>query len=521
MISLSKIQVDPRLINHSDFVGRIIATMNLTDTQIDQLNHPTLKLIQAQAIDDVSDFLKSATQLMICGDYDADGVCSTAIAYLIGQSLGIEKLGFYIPNRFTQGYGVSLDTIKQAYEKGYTDLLIVDTGVKAHEAVNYALSLNMNVAIVDHHLIEGKPPSCPLLHPDYLDDYAKAMCASGLMFLVAEHLGLVSAKITAYAALATIADIMPLWGKNREIVKRGVDVLSQGKILNIDVLWKRYGMSPYEAKILAFQVVPKINAVGRMADRVNMNTMVHYLLSDNEIEIQNYAKSVLSINQQRKLVTQDSYEKAKNLLSDQMLHIVSDKTFHEGILGIVANQIVSETGRPSLVLKEMDQVFKGSARSSTISLQSLFSQLDPNYFSGFGGHDFAFGVTIKKEAFEDFVHDVQKLVPSLPSVDIKKSIIYCDMPITPDMMSDLKSLDPFGQGFEMPVFAIDGFTIKSVQALGSYGYKLIFDDFWLKDAVIFNKNLSVDTLMKIQKIEGVMDVHPRFGLSFSIDNFSV
>lgn len=518
---LSQMPLDMRLNTTDDFLRRVIHTYNLSDTQIEQLNQPKIKMIQHESIDTIAQFIKNAKQLMICGDYDADGVCSTSIAYMLAKDLGVEKIGYYIPNRFTEGYGVSKNTIKLAYEKGYSDILIVDTGVKAHDAVDYALSLNLNVAIVDHHLIEDTLPSCPILHPDFLGDYGSTMCASGLMFLVCESLNKLSPKITAYAAVGTVADIMPLWGKNREIVKRGLEVLSENKIKNIDALWNRYGNTAYESKTLGFQVIPKINAVGRMADRVNMNTMVKYLLSNDEAEITMYAKQVMRVNDERKKVGQDTFNKAKLLLNDDAVHIVSDASFHEGILGIVANQILNNTDKPTLVLKELDTIFKGSARSSTISLQSLFKQLNPNYFEGFGGHDFAFGMSIKKEKFEAFCKDVQKIVPTLENIQKDTSTIYCDMIITADMIMSLKAYEPFGSGFEVPRFTIGSFNIKSIQAVGTYGYKLIFEDFWLKDAVIFNPNLKEETLLSIKEISGTFDVHPRFGLSFSVDSFSV
>lgn len=521
MKALSTLTNDTRLASQSDFVQKVLSLQNLTDTQVNELEYAQNIQIKHESITAVSNFLKTAKKLMICGDYDADGVSSTAIAYMLASKLGVSQIGYYIPNRFTEGYGVTMHTVKLAYEKGYTDLLIVDTGVKAHEAVTYALSLKMNVAIVDHHLIEGALPNCTVLHPDFLGEYGSTMCASGLMFLVAEELNLLDPKITAYAALGTVADIMPMWHKNREIVRRGLEALNTHKILNLDVLWNRYGNTAYESKTLGFQVIPKINTIGRMADRVNMNTMVRYLLSNDADEIRTYASQVLEINNQRKAVSQSTYEQAKLLQTDAAMQIISDANFHEGILGIVANQIMNETNKPTLILKEKDDMYKGSARSSTVSLQELFSKLDPDYFLGFGGHAFAFGLSVKKDMYEDFCIDVQKIVQGLDEIVDDKTVIYCDVPIRPQMMQELKALDPFGPGFEMPSFKVDGFVIKDVQMLGTYGFKLVFDDFWLKDAVVFNNSLDPEILKNVKDMTGTFDVHPRFGLSFSIEDFSI
>lgn len=521
MIQYHDLKEDERLISESEFVKKVISTYDLSDSQIDFLNRPTQKKVESKHIEQIAQFLKDAENLMICGDYDADGVTSTSIAYLLSQSLGKKKIGYYIPHRFNEGYGVSTKTIKLAQEKGYTDVLIVDTGVKAHEAVNFALELGLRVAIVDHHLIEEAPPQVPILHPDYLENYAKKMSAGGLMFLVAEYLDLVTQKILAYAAISTIADVMPLWGKNREIVMRGIIALNKKPLLNIDSLWKRYGNTAYDAKTIAFQVVPKINAVGRMADTVNMNTMVQYLISDDDTSIRYYAKQVLSINQLRKDIGKNDAKHAETLIKDDSVHIVSSSEFHEGLLGIVANQIVTKTNVPAIVFKEKEEGFKGSARSNTLSLSKLFNQLDESYFLGFGGHDFAFGLTVRKEAFTSFKKDIQKIAPTLKSTTQTKKAIYCDFPITSEMISELLKLEPFGEGFDMPRFMIDGFEISDIKNLNGYGYKLIFKNYFLKDAVIFNPNLSQETIYSMKTITGTFDVHPRFGLSFSIEDFSV
>lgn len=520
MIHYDNLKEDTRLLHHSEFVRKIISVYDLSDAQIDQLNKPTVKIIQHDSIDKIASFLKQSEHLVICGDYDADGVSATSIAYLLAKKLNKEKVGYYIPHRFDEGYGVSCNTIQLAHDKGYTDVLIVDTGVKAHDAVNLALSLGMRVAIVDHHLIEGTLPNCDILHPSFLESYANNMSAGGLMFVVAESMHLLDDKIMAYGAISTIGDVMPLWGKNREIVMRGLEVLNKRPLINIDALWKRYN-APYTAKTIGFQIVPKINAVGRMADRVNMNTMVQYLITDDETSIRHYANQVLKINTLRKEIGKDDAKHALSLIKDDPIHIVASEHFHEGLMGIVANQIMSKTGVPTLVLKEKKTVYKGSARSSSISLKDLFSKLNEKYFDGFGGHDFAFGLSVKKEYFDDFVKDVNQEILHLEAHHNLKPSIYCDFEITDKMIRDLYELEPFGEGFEVPTFMLSGFEIDDVVALNGYGYKCIFRNYYLKDAVIFNPNLSKETLMNIHAIYGTFDVHPRFGLSFSIDTFDV
>ena len=520
MLNYHDLKEDIRLQNGSSFVKKIISTYHLSDSQIQQLNAPVNIPISKDKVQDVLDFILDAKRVMICGDYDADGVCATTIAYRLMQKLNKEKIGYYIPHRFKEGYGVSKNTIKLAYEKGYTDILIVDTGVKEKETVDYALSLGLRVAIVDHHLIETDLPNVPLLHPFYLDSYFQNMSAAGLMFVLAESLNLLDQKILAYGMLATIADVMPLWGKNREIVMRGLNSINEKPLPNIDFLWKRYN-NPYTTKTIAFQIVPKINAVGRMADEVNMNTMVHYLLSDDPVSIQHYAKQVIAINESRKNQGAEDFKKAKKLLTREKIQVVVDASFHEGIMGIVANQIVSTKNQPAIVFKEMETIYKGSARSNTISLNALFSSLDPHYFEAFGGHDFAFGLSVKKEYFQAFYQDVLKNVENLKGISKKRAAIYCDFEITAQMWHDLSELEPYGEGFESTRFALGDFKISHISKLGNYGYKIHFEDFWLKDAVLFNPSVNPDEIMRFKFVIGTLDYHERFGMSFSIDEFVV
>lgn len=520
MINFYDLPLESRLKTDSEFAKRILSLYALNDAQIDSLNNPQEIQVTSKYIQDIANFLKTSKKLMICGDYDADGVSATSIAYLLAQKLDIETIGYYIPHRFKEGYGVSKETITLAYNKGYTDVLIVDTGVKEHEVIHYALSLGLNVAVVDHHLIEEKLPNIPFLHPDLLDDYAQNMSAAGLMFLVAEELNLVDQKILVYSAMATIADVMPLWGKNREIIKRALRSLNQTPLLNIDALWKRYNQA-YTANILAFQIIPKINAVGRMADSVNMNTMVKYLISDDVKMIRHYAAQVQQVNERRKSIGNEDFAKAKLMLNQDVPHVISDQSFHEGLLGIVANQVVTYTNHPAFVFKELDDVFKGSARSNTISLHALISSLNQDFFTNFGGHDFAFGLSVKKDMFLKFKAELKENIKDLEEIKQTSNVVYCDFEITETMLKELDHYEPFGQGFEKPSFAIDHFEIIDVQKLGTYGYKLIFKNYWLKDAVYFNAHANPQQLLKAKLLIGKLDVHPRFGLSFSIDEIVV
>ncbi len=521
MVHFNDLDRDTRLTGFGLEVQKVLSLLNLSDSQVDEILNPKEIIIEHESLDRISDFLKNADKLMICGDYDADGVSSTAIGMLIAEELGLKKPGYYIPNRMKDGYGVTKEIVQLVFDKGYTDLLVVDNGVKAGEALQFALDLGLNVAVVDHHIIESFDIDCILVHPSFLGDYAFEMSAGGLMCVIAESMGVLTPKILAYGALATIADVMGLWGKNREIVRRGLEVMNTTRVLALDYLVGSKVTSDFTAQDVAFKIVPKINSVGRMADIVNMNTMVEYLISDKDEVLKSYALNVIEVDSFRKAKSKENLELAKRMVRDDEVMIISHPDFHEGIMGIVANQLVQVHNKPAILLKSDKSGYVGSARSNSISLQSLFSQLDSKYFLAFGGHDFAYGMTIDKKYFEDFYNDVQTLSKSLDIVkEIKKSIIIDDV-LSKEYFEDIKRLEPLGSGFELPEFMINLPDSFKVVNLNGFGYKLVFSDFWLQDAVYFNQNVIRDLVAASTWAVGKFNQHPRFGLSFNISQIGV
>lgn len=513
MVAYSQLEKDPRFEGYGTFIQKIMGSLNLSDERVYELMHDVHQQCDHPSVSEIADFIKGADKLMIGGDYDADGVCSTAIAKTLAHHLGVDAVGYYIPNRFDEGYGISINTVDMAHEKGYTHLLLVDNGVKAQLEIKHALSLGMKVAVVDHHLIESKL-EVPLLHSHYLDAYFGSMCASGLMYLVAEHVGYLTPKIKAYAALATIADVMPVWGKNREIIKAGLKVLNENAILNIDAISKQ---TAYDATVLAFKVIPKINSIGRMADQVNMNTMVAYLLSDDAQLIKNYASQIFVIDDVRKKKGQIAKDIAISKMGSGLVDVIVDDSFHEGVLGIVANQVINLTEKPAFILKKSGQVYKGSARSNTISLKSLFDHLNPDYFEAFGGHDFAFGMSIKVSHFENFKRDVEAVVATLKDVSTTSEIVYLEEKLQDVDFKNLNQFEPFGEGFKLPLFAIDKPLDYKMVKLNGFGYKYVFSNYWFKDAVYFNATATPKDLNAAEVLVGSFQFHPRFKLSFQID----
>lgn len=465
----------------------------MDEVQLQEIHYPHRKIYKNDAF---QAFYDQASKLMICGDYDCDGVTSTSIAALIARKMNVDY-GYYIPNRLSEGYGLSVRTVELAYERNYKDLLLVDNGVKSHEAIQHALDYGMNVAVVDHHLIdEPLPEGVLLIHPDLIEDpYFHTMSAGGLMMALAEGMNLSDPYIEALGALATVADVMPLWGKNREIVRRGIQALSQNNFLQFDYLVKRNSYTQYSAELLAFQVSPKINSIGRMGDVANINTTVEYFLSDNIQTIRNYSNQVLKINNQRKSLGKELQAQAKDKINDEKIQIITDPSFHEGLLGIVANHIAQSTGKPSIILKEYDDVYKGSARSHSVSLKDLFEQINPDYFRGMGGHDFAYGMTVEKSMFEDFRQDLYNLMENYDLSDKEFSgLDVFDFDFTKNIVRELKVFEPLGEGIKLPLMRMKMPEEYDIVKLNGHGYKILFKNSNIDEALYFTQENKEDDI---------------------------
>lgn len=502
----------------NDFSKKVFDYLDLDDRYIQQLvDKPSIKMKDV-AVLEVAEFFKSAHKLMICGDFDADGVTSTAIASLLAQALNIEY-GFYIPDRIKDGYGTSSATIKLAHAKGYTHILMVDNGVKAQEAIATAKELGLKIAIVDHHNQDEPIQVDAFLHPDCLSDYGESMSAAGLMYIIAEALDLLSPMIQVLGAVGTIADVMPLWNKNREIVIKALEVLNSSSIPQVDILVKRTSYTHYTANFLAFNLIPKINSVGRLSDHGNMNTMVRYFLTQDMNSIKAYAQQVMTINDLRKKMTGDMSALALASINPlDQAHIITNPDFHEGILGIIANQILQETGKPSIVFKTLEDGYKGSSRSSSISLAEMFHSFEPSLFKAFGGHDFAYGLTIQKDALYDFKQSVNQYMDSAPEHVSQEDYISIDASlITKDALEELNQFEPFGQGFKMPMVKIDMPNSYSISEINGYGYKFVFNKGSVDEAVLFSKSYDMDQLRQVKSIIGTPSYNSFRKVSILVD----
>ncbi|MCR4634166.1 MAG: DHH family phosphoesterase [Erysipelotrichaceae bacterium] len=402
-------------------------------------------------------------RFFIVGDYDCDGICATAIISKLFKDLQIAS-NYYIPSRSKEGYGLNKKIVDTAYEHHFDVLLCVDNGIVANEALSYAKSLGLITLVIDHHEYSKEPECDAYLHPALFDEQYADMCASGLCCLLSQSFRTDELSLV-YGGLATLADMVSVLGYNRYLLKKTLALLNERPFPTVSYLTKNKKID-YET--LSYDVIPKINAVSRMDDALNVNYVVKYLLSDRA-EAAAYLSKIEQINTTRKQLTREMASLAERLCDpSKQIIIVSSEAFKEGLCGLIANRLMNDLGRPVIILSESDGLLKGSGRAPKgFDLYGLLKDESP-LFSAFGGHAQAIGLSIEKDKYETFLKDMEdkKIVSEEVFKDV---IVYPAEDYDTALIEEMDGLRPFGQGFEEPLFCIDDFTYaKKYMIQGMY-----------------------------------------------------
>lgn len=460
-------QVDP-------LVAKVFSYNQLTKAQIEQILYDT-KTTEDLSYTDAKPIVERLHQaktngekVLICGDYDADGICSTTILYDALQIFGI-TCGYYIPNRFTEGYGLNKKTVEMAIEKGYKILITVDNGVKAFEALAYAKQQGLTIILTDHHSYEQDELICDyFLHPQIMQEEFHHLCGAGVAFMISRALIGRHDYHTALAAIATVADMVGVLDANRIIIKEGLSFLNQNWFANIQLLAD--DKSAWTTTKIGFQIAPKLNAIGRLADKANVNTIVRYLLLQNIVQIEQSAKQIKSINSLRKEISVENEAMALQKVNGEDDFMVAySKDFHEGLNGIVAMKLTQTYGKSAMVLSNKDGVLKGSIRSVGLDLRHVFKDMD-DILLAYGGHKQAAGISFYEKDIDTIYQHLQKVAKEESVEDVVVYIPLQNEDLTIAHIERLDSLDPFGIDFAKPKFActIDEFQMSTL----SYGKHL-------------------------------------------------
>lgn len=432
---------------------------------------------------------KNNEKILVFGDYDADGITSSLILKEALLSAGFEEVAVHIPNKELEGYGLNDETLISFSQKGFTLIITTDCGIANKNEVAGAEKIGIDVIITDHHHIPPEiPQAIAIINPKLKDSgYPQDDLAGvGVAFKFAQaiyetFIPQEKEKIKwllDLVAIGTVADMVPLVGENRTLVKFGLLVLSKTKRVGLQEMFKVGRILIDEnnfpdAQKISFQIAPRINAASRMT---HAQRAFDLLAQDNRVFARDMALDLEDQNCRRQKETtqivSEAEKIAKNSFKDKNLIMVVNENFPVGTLGLVAGKLAEKFKRPTAILKKEAQESKGSFRSipqvNIIESIEACSELLVKY----GGHSQAAGITIKNENLEKFYNKLETIVnQKLEGLDlapeIKVDLELDEKDITLDFIEGLKKMEPFGQGNEKPIFLMNNLTIKDLKWLGN------------------------------------------------------
>ena len=460
---------DERLIGSplSNLSLRVLSKAALKQEYFDNLFFPAPVFPDDENLRVVSERIQEAIEteekIFVFGDYDADGISATSlmVAYLKRQGADV---GYYIPNRLKEGYGLTKDKLEMAVEKGYSLVITVDNGVSAYEALDYAETMAVDVIIMDHHIIPGDREYEYILHPDLFENpYFRDMCGAGVVLQYLRYNHADRKKDWILAMVATVGDMVPVFLANREILKKGLQFFNEGAYPALSYLSKK---KTTDETGIGFDIVPNINTVGRLADRANVNNLVKFLLLEDETQIIHVANQLKELNKERQQLVKDAKSATPDAQYDFANYkILISKSYHEGIIGLLANACMNEVHKPVIVFAENEKEFKGSGRSpKSYDIHENLSRYK-DLFAHFGGHEQACGVTISKENFQQFIELLKNEEAKEIEEEKEEAIAISLEDLTLKSVEELFSFRPFGMDFKLPDFYLRFLPVNNTQIL--------------------------------------------------------
>jgi single-stranded-DNA-specific exonuclease len=447
-------------------------------------------------------------KVTVLGDYDVDGVSSTALLVSILRRFGLDP-AFVVPRRAEDGYGLSRSAIDRALERGKPDLFVaLDCGTNSHDEVDYLAGLSVDVLVVDHHRSKDRAPErCLLVNPHVaglLGEPAQTawqhLCTVGLVFKVLHgllkqlraenHPVAGRIKLRDYldlVALGTIADLVPLLGENRILAKTGLRILQDSARPGLRALMEVSGISSGQMILpvdISFRLGPRINASGRLADAA---LSVDLLLTDDHRFARETAQQLDAFNRERQDIERRITEEAEKMVEDRYLAdagiVLFSEDWHPGVVGIVAGRVTRRYNRPCIVLGNEGLNAKGSGRSvDGINLVDILAAC-PEGLASWGGHPMAVGVSMPKTELDGFRSRFTAAIrksagDALAEARLGISAWLALEQITEALMDELDTLHPYGQGNPEPIFGLRGISLRRRPEV----FKARHFRFWLEDS---------------------------------------
>lgn len=457
-------------------------------------------------------------KVLIYGDYDTDGIMATSILTRCFRYYG-KSVSFFIPSRYLDGYGLTMDNAKKIADKGYHLVILVDNGVSCLQEVSYLLSRGVETIIIDHHELPSTlPPSLATIHQDLLPYGDYPVSAGYLSFIFSIFLlGRVDEYLLTLGALSTISDCMPLFGHNRDIVALALRAIRKNKYPEILMLAER---NLVDESTLAMSVIPTINAVGRMVEDHTLNRLVHYFADLDPKDKQRYATWAKEINAARKDATKAAVDRLRIEPSLPAITVIG--YLKEGLNGLLANRLLGEYRKPIAVFskaKADPSVYVGSIRADEGFNVMDFQRSISSILVRGGGHAHAGGVSVKKEDYGAFKDAFEKYAFRHPltekAVD-KVPLLLSE--VNMDSYRLLRLFGPFGHEYPAPTFEIASLPLSSLQwsydhkrlsTPLSNGVRLFAFDFPKPDYIDPNDKVTLTGQLQLEEYKGQVTLNFR------------
>ncbi len=442
----------------------------------------------AAAVDRISRAIKGGETIGVFGDFDVDGLTGTAIVLRIVRKLGGKAVP-YIPNRETEGHGLSVGAIDSFHGAGAMLITTVDTGSTAVDEIAYAKRLGIDTVVTDHHLIETeRPDAVALVNPHTGDDGSAQVdySGAGVAFKLAQALSDaagygIPTELLPLAALGTIADIVPLVSENRTLVREGLRLLGQTELPGLRALLdisRSPGTSGRPtAELISFYVAPRLNAPGRMGDA---GPSLELLITDDGSEAIALAERLDSDNTKRRTLSQEAWDHVADQFdvgSDDPIVAVNCDGFPMGLLGPLAGRLNELTGKPAVAYQVVDGFARASCRSNTVLDLHAALSTHAEEFERFGGHARAAGFSIRQERLADLLEDLRRRAawgvlgaPALPVMHADAEVELEDLTVA--TWNFVASMEPFGEANREPVLVTYGALPLDVRTVGAGGRHL-------------------------------------------------
>lgn len=526
--------------NISELLAVILVNRGITEKKdIDIFLNPTRKDFHdpysmpdmEKAVNRILKAIDEKEKVIIYGDYDVDGITSITVLKKFLKERGLD-VGYYIPNRLDEGYGLNKEAVEKIAEEGYKLIITVDCGISGIEEIKYAYEKGMEVIVTDHHEpLEELPDALAVVDCKRKDNKYpfKNLAGCGVVFKLAQaisqRLNLDEKEYLKYldiVCVGTISDIVPLVDENRVIAKLGLKLVEQTRNPGLKALLVASGYKEVNSNTVSFGVAPRINACGRMGKE---EEALKLFLTDNIVEAGRITDNLNKYNRERQEIEKRIYQEAlekieKNHLEENNVIVVGGENWHHGVIGIVASKITEQYFKPSILICFEGDEGKGSGRSIPgFDLHDALCQ-SSEYLEKYGGHEMAVGLSLKKENFQKFADKFEEIAKEAHTEEIE-SVINIDREITIkdvniDTINSLKALEPFGEANKLPVFIYKNLRIDSIRALseGKHLKLTLKDGNTIINAIGFNMGKYAEEYRISDKIDvlGVLEINTFNGI---------